>query len=313
MCRMIGMALSPVVAGAENAADAESASAASASLPSWDYLVGAPNSLRAQSATGRVPPGEAPGHEDSWGIGWFDAAGQVSLLRQTGSAADSAFFVFASEGAARTQAGSGPARTLIGHLRKASCGAVTSENAHPVRADYQRSGSARPYDSILVAHNGTLREPLLKLLRADLRDADREEASSDSDTVVLAGWLAFCLSRAGSTDTVFETMTKALGDLFTRADRAAEGDRTRVYSGVNLLVSHPSGLFALRQFSRNEDYYSLFARPLEPREGTRGGWAVASEPTESFEEWTPLAPGILTFYPVTGADPSARTAQVAVN
>jgi predicted glutamine amidotransferase len=108
--------------------------------------VGARHSLRTQSTVGRVPDGEPAGHADSWGIGWFDDAGRVSLLRQTGWAEESAFYVFAAEAAARpANAFSGPAAVLLGHLRKASRGAVTSENAHPVRFDFpRRPGDDRP-------------------------------------------------------------------------------------------------------------------------------------------------------------------------
>ena len=62
--------------------------AQAAPLPSWWHLVGAPNALRVQAEHGCVLNNDNPGHEDSWGIGWFDEAGRVSLLRQTGSAAD---------------------------------------------------------------------------------------------------------------------------------------------------------------------------------------------------------------------------------
>jgi predicted glutamine amidotransferase len=272
-----------------------------------------------QAETGRVPIGEPAGHQDSWGVGWFDDAGQVSLLRQTGSAADSAFFVFASEAAARTQAGSGPARTLIGHLRKASCGVVTSENAHPIRADYRpgseededevRSGN---YDSLLVAHNGTLRKPLLDLLRRDLTKARREEAGSDSDSVVLAGWLAYRLSVSVE-ESVFLALGSALFHLFHLADEASQGDRTRAYSAVNLLITHPSGLFALRQFSREPEYYTLLARPLKKNDDEVEGWIVASDATDDSEEWTTLMPGVLNFYPSQGGSGAAQTLQVAVN
>ena len=66
-----------------------------ANLPAWKQMVGAPNALRLQAETGCVPPGSEPGHTDSWGVGWFDDQGDVSLIRNTGSAADSAYFVFA--------------------------------------------------------------------------------------------------------------------------------------------------------------------------------------------------------------------------
>ncbi len=312
MCRMIGMVLSP----SPNAADTAGAEFAPASLPSWQHLVGAPNSLREQALKGRVPVGSSPGHDDSWGIGWFDEAAQVSLLRQTGSAAESAFFVFASEAAARTQAGSGPAHALIAHLRKASCGAVTSENSHPIRVEYRSgdsederiSGSKEP---LLVAHNGTLRKPLLDILRGDLRNAHPIEAGSDSDTVVLAGWLAYKLSVSRA-DSVFDSLADALTNLFRTADTIADGDRTRVYSGVNLLIIHASGLYALRQFSREEDYYTLSARPLE-KPGEAAGWVVASEATDDSLAWTPLTPGVLNFYPSQGTSGAAHTRQVAIN
>jgi predicted glutamine amidotransferase len=314
---MIGMVGSPTAESNSKAAGAPDAPAA---LPSWEHLVHAPNSLRVQAETGRVPAGESSGHDDSWGVGWIDDAAQVSLLRQTGSAADSPFFVFASEAAARTQAGSGPARVLIGHLRKASCGVVTSENAHPIRADY-RPGSDENEDgeertgnseSLLVAHNGTLRKPLLDLLRGDLRRARRQEAGSDSDSVVLAGWLAYRLSIA-STESVFMGLANALSDLFRLADEVAQGDRTQAYTAVNLLITHTSGLFALRQFSREGEYYTLSARRLEAMEDDSEGWIVASEATDAPERWSLLAPGVLNFYPSQGTSGAAQTLQVAVN
>jgi predicted glutamine amidotransferase len=198
---------------------------------------------------------------------------------------------------------------------------VTSENAHPIRADYRpgstdedengdnRSGS---YESILVAHNGTLRKPLLDFIRADLRKARRAEAGSDSDSVALAGWLAYRLS-VSSEETVFAGLAAALTELFRAADDVAEGDRTRAYSAVNLLITHTSGLFALRQFSREPEYYTLSARPLQKGEDEADGWIVASESTDTSEWWTPLTPGVLNFYPTQGASGAAQTLQVAVN
>ncbi len=138
MCRMLGLL----------------SSAGDDPLPSWQHLVGAPHSLRTQATAGCVPQGCAPGHTDSWGIGWFDAAGDVSLVRQTGWAEESAFYVFAAESAARQSAVSGPATVLLGHLRKATQGAVTTDNAHPIRVDFALPGAR---ETLLVAHNGTLR------------------------------------------------------------------------------------------------------------------------------------------------------------
>jgi predicted glutamine amidotransferase len=291
MCRMLGM----VSVSGDGAAEA-------APLPSWYHLVGAAHSLRVQAGAGCVLGDDTPGHADSWGVGWFDAQGRPSLLRQTGSAEDSAYYVLGAEQASR---GEGAARTLIGHLRKASCGAVTSENAHPVRADYRRGvrNPITPYESLLLAHNGTLRDALTDTLRPEMEG--RPEARSDSDTVTLAGWLAARL--AASDAPFFDALTDALRELLSRAGAVAPGgDLTKAYTGLNLLIARPEGLYALRQFSKNPEYYTLLARPLTPDESPGGGWIVASEPTDDARNWEPLTPGALSFYSVVTAEVEAR-------
>lgn len=235
--------------------------------------------MRHQARLGKVPPDNPPGHEDSWGVGWFDAEGQISLLRQVGSADGSAYFVFASETASKS------ARVFLGHLRKASCGAVTSDNAHPVRVD-PREGEAG--DSLLVIHNGTVKGELLHWIRREGEAAGRGEARSDSDTVALAGWIAAEIAGVAR-----EQRHKKLAEALRRllAQAALEGDPTRSYTAINLLIAAPEGLYALRQFSKNPDYYTLDARPLE-----EGGWVLASERTDSEPGWEALVPGELVFY-----------------
>jgi glutamine amidotransferase len=258
-----------------------------------------------------VPDGEPAGHADSWGIGWFDDAGRVSLLRQTGWAEESAFYVFAAEAAARpANALSGPAAVLLGHLRKASRGAVTSENAHPVRFDFpRRPGDDRPgWDTLLVAHNGTVRDPLLSTLRADLREEKIAEAEADSDTVVLAAWLARRVAK-NATDAadLFDALVAALRELLARVPGVVSpGPAREAYSALNLLVAHGSGdLFALRQFSHDGDYYTLFSRPGRPGEGA--SFLVASEPTDDESGWEPVPPGELVCF---ASDKTTRTARV---
>lgn len=276
MCRLLGMVGPPVSDGA--------------GLPSWEHLVGAPHALRIQAQQGQVFPGDNAGHEDSWGIGWLDEGGRVSLLRETGSAMNSPFFVFAAETAGRAAAGSGPARVLLGHLRKASCGAVTSENAHPVRVDPLEGQSG---DSLLVIHNGTLRGSLLHWAREASGALGRSEAHSDSDTVVLAGWLA-AQAIGASIGTRLSALAEAVRALLNQASQ--EGDPSRSYSAINLMVAAPEGLYTLRQFSGNPEYYTLLARPMQEREG----WIVASEPTDTAPGWEQLTPGELLFYPAMG-------------
>jgi len=248
-------------------------------LPSWQHCVGAPHALRHQAELGKVPPDNPPGHADSWGVGWFDTAGQISLLRQVGSAQGSAYFVFASEAASKS------ACVFLGHLRKASCGAITSDNAHPVRVDPLEGQSG---DSLLVIHNGTLKGGLLGWLRTEGEQAGRPEALSDSDTVVLAGWLAAEIGGV-SAEKRQAALAEALRRLLAQAE--LEGDPTRSYTGINLLIAAPEGLYALRQFSKNAEYYTLFARPL-----VRGGWVLASEQTDTEPGWELLSPGELVFY-----------------
>ena len=305
MCRMLGMAATP------SAADKP------APLPVWQYLVGDPHSLRVQAEEGCVPRKVSGGHADSWGVGWIDRNGETSLIRQTGSAYGSAYYVFASESAARGGAGSGPGSVVIGHLRKASCGDVTSENAHPVRVDYI---GATGRETLLLAHNGTIRKPLLDTMRTDLEATDRPEKSSDSDTVLLAGWLGAKLNTAAAENPgalLFDTLAASLTELFARAvEIALNGDVSKTYSSVCLLLAHPSGLFALRQFTKEPNYYTLFSTPLLPNadKNEAGGFVVASEPTGgetgSNGEWSLLEPGVLTFYPAqTGGE--VRAARVA--
>ncbi|MBC8140594.1 MAG: class II glutamine amidotransferase [Armatimonadetes bacterium] len=284
-------------------------------LPSWLHLVGGSNSLRKQAETGCVPVGTEPGHTDSWGIGWFDDKGDVSLIRQTGSAADSAFFVFASETASRGSGASGVGETIVAHLRKASVGGVSSENAHPHRADYHAPGGTgnlnRSYDTLLLAHNGTLKKPLMDVLRQEVMDAGREEGKADSDSVLLTGYLASRLAKAEG-DT-FAALSNALTELFDTAKfvaaGVASGDLTQMYTGVNLLLAHPTGLYALRQFSHSPNYYTLFVRPLTPdEEGGATGYLVASEKTDDAPGWKALTPGVLTHF---APDGSVRSATVA--
>lgn len=246
-------------------------------LPSWQHMVGAGHSLRRQSMIGQVPEGTEPGHHDSWGVGWFDDAGQISLLRQTGSASESAFYVFAAEAAQRQGA-----RIVLGHLRKASVGAVTSENAHPIRID-PLPGEGR--DPFLMTHNGTLKAPLLSSLREDLRERGRSEASADNDTVVLAAWLAGQVNPEARG----ESLAEALRELIARG----ADDPLESYTGINLLIGLAGSFYALRWFSKAPDYYTLWRRPLE-----EGGWLVASERTDDSPEWEALTPGRL--YTLTG-------------
>ena len=106
--------------------------------------------------------------------------------------------------------------------------------------------------------------------------------------VALAGWLAAQIGGVGA-ELRLSALAEALKCLLEQV--ALEGDAVRSYSAINLLIAAPEGLYALRQFSHNPEYYTLSARPLES-----GGWVVASEPTDSEPGWEALTPGELVFY-----------------
>ncbi|MFM7320569.1 MAG: class II glutamine amidotransferase [Armatimonadota bacterium] len=258
MCRLVGIA-----------------GPAPAPLPSHDHLVTAPHALRVQADLGRVLPGGEPGHRDSWGIGWIDAEGRPSVLRQVGSAMESPSFVFGAETASRGSAASGPARVLIGHLRKAVAGEITTGNAHPFSVET----AAGP---LLFAHNGHVRESLLKSVRADLAaQGDHVGADADCDSQVLAHWIG------GRIDPFQDGagIPGALAELIDRARTLEEPHEA--YTGMILLMALPAGLSVLRWYSRWPEYYTLHHR----RDGDCD--IVASEPTDTSPDWTLLEAGVL--------------------
>lgn len=282
MCRMVGFVAAGGAMGSGNAPSR---------LPLFDHLVVHRTSLATQAEQGNVPAGLPPGHEDGWGVGAFDAAGLVSLIREIGSARSSAFFRFAVSAMENGAAGSGSANVAIGHLRKATRGAISSENSQPIRLDFRRAHGGR--ETILVAHNGTVYEPLLSTLRADLADADRGEARADSDSIVLAAWLAHHIGQNERDEDDFTAdLADALREILGRAEDLQRVDAaTKTYSGLNLLIANGSGLYALRQFTRLPHYYTLFCKQLPE------GFVLASEPTDDTNNWEPLPPGVLHYFP----------------
>lgn len=96
-------------------------------------LIRAQNSLLAQSRC----DGSGESHPDGWGLGCYEADGNLTVARQPESAFDAAGF--------RAAAGSAFSRNVIAHVRKATVGQVSPENTHPFHHRHW-----------LFAHNGTL-------------------------------------------------------------------------------------------------------------------------------------------------------------
>lgn len=145
---------------------------------------------------------------------------------------------------------------FIGHIRYASNTAtVNAANAHPFQAD-----------GVALAHNGTF-------YGAVGEEAGRRNVS---DTLVFLERL----TRAW-TERTLPALREVLSAMLT--DVALVGD----YSAANLLLLAGGTLFALRNFRRDPDYYTLSIR-TGPGEAV-----VASEPSEGAAGWRLLGNGEL--------------------
>lgn len=150
----------------------------------------------------------------------------------------------------------GSADLFLGHVRYASdTGTVNADNAHPFLVQ-----------GIALAHNGTFRG------RIGAEAEDRKV----SDTLVflerLAGrWKA---KTPGG-------LRKALSTLLE------DPDLVGAYSAANMLIATAGTVFALRNYRRDEGYYTLFLRTAP------GLVTVASEPLDASPRWRPLRNGEL--------------------
>ncbi len=94
-------------------------------------LIDEPNALQIQSRD----------HADGWGIGYYpEGNASPRVLRSINPAYADAEFT--------ETAGQISARTVVAHVRRASCGPVSLENTHPFH-----------HDRWMFAHNGTV-EPV---------------------------------------------------------------------------------------------------------------------------------------------------------
>ncbi len=149
---------------------------------------------------------------------------------------------------------------FIGHVRYAS----NPETVNP--------GNAHPFlcGEIVLAQNGTFKGGIG-------READARKAS---DTLVFAEILA-----AAWRDRTLEGLREVLSRLLR------DGELVGDYSAANLLIAADGGLFAVRKFRRNPDYYTLY---LHSGDGLA---VVASEPLDDRPGWRLLADGELVALP----------------
>jgi predicted glutamine amidotransferase len=145
---------------------------------------------------------------------------------------------------------------FLGHVRYASdTSTVNAANAHPFLVR-----------GIALAHNGTFKG----------RIGEEAERRNVSDTLVFLESLADRWKERTHAG-LCEALSSLLGD----AELVGE------YSAANLLIEHGEAVFALRNYRKDEDYYTLFLR-AEP-----GLVVLASEPLDASPRWRALKNGEL--------------------
>jgi len=145
---------------------------------------------------------------------------------------------------------------FLGHARYANNTAtVDAGNAHPFLLQ-----------GIALAHNGTFRGRIGE-------EADRRLVS---DTLVFLEALAERWKERTHPG-LCEALSRLLGD----------ADLVGAYSAATMLIASGNAIFALRNYRKDEDYYTLFVRVGPDLV------VVASEPLDDIPGWRPLANGEL--------------------
>ena len=214
-----------------------------------------------QAASGNVPPGEShkPGHQDGWGITVTnqDHTAMVPVVRQLGSAHEAPCFRDALYATAETPG------VLLCHLRRASdIIPITLANAHP----FIHNGWA-------IIHNGTVFNAESLPRNPGLRGT-----SDRSDTEHLFHYLLTKIEMVPP-DRIAETLAQAMATI--KAD----------YSALNCILSNGRELYAVRQYRKWDDYYTLYTYKLPD------SIVISSEPIElpqlKSDSWRPLSNGLL--------------------
>ncbi len=170
---------------------------------------------------------------DGWGMGWYDQ-GRPEVLKEPVAAGDSDRF--------RSIAHQKHSRIFICHVRRASRGEPAARNSHPFR-----------YGDWIFAHNGGLGEQCVRSLQKALEPAHQAAITGDTDSEVYFHWLLQNIEDA---------------DHNIRSGIRTALEQIDDYSGLNFLLSDGHSLYAYRNASCCESYYSLFYLQRKP---TRSG------------------------------------------
>jgi predicted glutamine amidotransferase len=198
-----------------------------------------------QAETGNLPPERQadPGHKDGWGM-TISNSGQtamVPLARQLGSAHESTGY--------REALDSLPDQPdiFLCHLRKASDNiAITLSNTHP----FVHNGWA-------FIHNGTVFEA-----ESLPRHSGLVLTSDDSDTEHLFQYLL--------TKIIDKPRDKSIAGAIVEAVSSV----TLEYTSLNFMLSNGRHLYVLRNFRKNDTYYTLYYYQLA------AGIIICSQPVD---------------------------------
>jgi predicted glutamine amidotransferase len=180
--------------------------------------------FRGWAKTGTVPVGIEAGHRDGWGAVIYKDGACILYVRSVSSADDDAQFDVLLESVERIQPDA-----VIAHLRKASVGIVSADNAHPFL-----------FDSLSFCHNGSV-----------TMDVGRAvcDGASDSRTIFHE------LVRAGGNP--FDQLKKVSADVRAKGQYTSFTtllcDGSKIAASLDYNPEHPAA--TERGF---DGYYTLF-------------------------------------------------------
>ena len=177
--------------------------------------------------SGKLLPGDPPGHGDGWGIGYFKD-GQAMVHKSGRSAIDESPVFWAK----LEEIGRSP--VLVIHLRKSAWpNTNTQANAHPFL-----------YDNVIFAHNGTIRD-YSGLVDKISHVQKPSPAALDSEV-----FLRYVMNHGS--EGIEKAFTAAVDDI--RAHHT--------YSALNSIFSDGQALYAYRDHKTNPDYYTLYSASM---------------------------------------------------
>lgn len=199
--------------------------------------------------TGMVMDEDPPGHEDGWGLAFYQA-GQLVVHKSGASLLDE----FDHVSAILEELQQSP--LMIIHLRKSAWqNTSNTRHAHPF---YQGNK--------VFFHNGVVYdyEQLLPVITVP------GLAKDSRDTEVFFYHILSCAEQTG--------------DLGQGLLDAAARIRPKLrYSALNGLLSDGRKLFVYRDYAREADYYSLY------KARSQNSWMISSEPLDDSLQWVMMA------------------------